>query len=770
MIDPYVVDLLLRQLAAPKNAARLLACVLSSSTLTAAAQASRDTALSAEAPPLASPAAEPVTLKAITVTASREQAGSYAASTASVGSKTPMTLRETPQSVSVLTRQRMEDQNLTEATHALTWINGMANSRANESDTPSMTARGFQVNNVTIDGSLAGATFWQVPADLSMYEQIEVLRGPAGLFNGSGPNGSPGGAINYQRKRPQSQPLLNLELAFGQWDHYRATLDVGRPLTEDGRTRGRLVTSALDQDDFIDYTGRQNQMIYGVLESDLSSATRLTLGADYDRRRSTPTYKYATFRGDGSDPHWPRHTAWMVPWARWDGDTSGVFAEVAHQFNGDWRIKAAYNHRREKLFWDWAWVTGLVDPIPGSTQKPLYVTGQRRDTDDQVQTFDLHIAGRFNVFGRAHDMVLGANASDRVQVTHQPNSGQYSYDWGKNTFYIDPQTINIGEVPWRPSTMSGNPTTYRYLEEGLYGNLRLRLLDELTLTTGGRWSTYEYKGYSNNTVSNKGAYKKSNIFTPYAALTWDFSPTTSVYVSHAEVFSVTNAYTVTGDMVEPVVGNNREIGLKSEFFNGQLLASLAAYQLTRKNQTRIDPSAPYPCPASPIANAYCYLADNAQQVDGLDFELTGTLTPRWQVMAGASHMNKRYTQWRDGKGAVSSQEGQGWSNNVPDHTLKVWSSYRLPGLASKWRIGAGFRWQSETYAERTASGKVPAVRVTQPSFYVWDAMLAWDINKTWTAQLNVSNVFDAVYYSQITTSYGSYGDPRRLMLTLRAKL
>lgn len=749
----------------------LLALVLlSSSTLPALAEEAPSSEKTGDAKSIPPQAAQSITLKEVIVTAPGEQTDSYVASTASVGSKIPMTLRETPQSVSVLTRQRMEDQNLTEATNALTWITGMANSRANESDTPAMTARGFQANNVTIDGSIAGATFWQVPADLSMYEQIEVLRGPAGLFNGSGPSGSAGGAINYQRKRPRANPLLNLEFAFGQWDHYRATLDVGRSLTEDGRLRGRLVTSALDQNDFIDYTGRQNQMIYGVLEYDFSPATRLTFGADYDRRRSIPTYKYATFRGDGSDPHWPRGMAWMVPWARWDGDTSGAFAEIEHKFNDDWRVKTAYNFRREKLFWDWAWVAGVVDPIPGSTQKPLYVTGQRRDTDDQVQTFDINIAGRFNWFGRSHELVIGANASDREQVTQQPNSGQYSYDWGKNTFYIDQQTINIASAPWRPSTLSGNPTTYRYLENGLYGNLRLRLLDDLILTTGGRLSNYEYKGYSNNTVSNKGAYKKSNVLTPYAALTWDFSRTTSMYVSHAEIFSVTNAYTVTGDMVEPVVGNNREIGLKSEFFDGKLLSSLAAYRLTRKNQTRIDPSAPYPCLASPIANAYCYIADNEQQVDGLDLELTGNVTHNLQVMLGASHMKKSYTKWLDGKGNASSTQGQSWSNNVPDNTLKVWSSYRLPGAASAWRIGGGFRWQSETYAERSASGNVPAVRVTQPSFYVWDAMLAWDIDKTWTAQLNATNVFDEVYYSQITTSYGSYGDPRRLMLTLRAKL
>ena len=85
-------------------------------------------------------------------------------------------------------------------------------------------------------------------------------------------------------------------------------------------------------------------------------------------------------------------------------------------------------------------------------------------------------------------------------------------------------------------------------------------------------------------------------------------------------------------------------------------------------------------------------------------------------------------------------------------------------------MGGGVRWQSETYAERAASGPVSAARVTQPAFAVWDGMVAWAIDKTWSAQLNVTNLFDKVYYSRVTTSYGSYGEPRRLMLTVRATL
>lgn len=705
-----------------------------------------------------------VSLPPIAVTAN---ADSYKAETASVGNKIEMELREIPQSVSVLTQQRMQDQNLTEATQALQWVTGVVNSRSNESDAPLVTARGFRMDNVTIDGMRAGGSFWQIPADLSAYEQIEVLRGPSGLFNGSGTSGSPGGAINYRRKRPTTDPLLNLDLTAGSWDHYRAAIDASGALNDDKTLRGRMVASALDTQFHVDNASRENQSVYGVLDYDLTPGTKITVGADMERRRSQPYYKQNALRGDGSNPGWSREHNAILPWGRWYGDTTGAFAEFSHAFNENWSAKASYSYRHEKLFWDWAWITGYVDPIPGSTQKPLYITGQRRDTDMYDRSLDVNITGKFDLFGRSHDVVLGWNNSQTKSVTHQPNTNDYSYDTIDNAL-VDQNTLDTSGFPWRPSTLSGNPNTYRYEQSGAYASLRFRLLDPLALTTGARLSNYDYGGRSNNTLKNSGAYDKSGVVTPFWALTWDLNPSTSIYFSHAEVFNVTNAYTIEGKLVDPVVGNNREIGLKTEFFEGRLLASIAAYRLYRENQTRIDPSAPNPCPASPIGG-YCYIADNEQRVQGVDLELTGNLTRNWQIMVGANTMKKRYIRWLDGKGQVSSTQGQGWWLDDPENTLKVWSAYRLPGAGSAWRVGGGFRWQSETYAERSANGVVPAARVTQSSYAVWDTLVSYDIDKTWSAQANVTNLFDKTYYSRVSTSYVSYGEPRNITLTLRAK-
>ena len=110
-----------------------------------------------------------------------------------VAGKTPRALREIPQSVSVFTEQRLRDQAQVDGTRVLEWMPGMFNGRSRETDSPIFLSRGFALNNISIDGSLAGTSFWQAPGDLSAYDQVEVLRGPNGLFSGGGYVGSPAG-------------------------------------------------------------------------------------------------------------------------------------------------------------------------------------------------------------------------------------------------------------------------------------------------------------------------------------------------------------------------------------------------------------------------------------------------------------------------------------------------------------------------------------------------------------------------------------------------
>lgn len=122
---------------------------------------------------------------------------------------------------------------------------------------------------------------------MAMYDRIEVLRGPAGLFQGAG---DPGGSINLVRKRPKAQAQLSTQLSAGSWNRYYAEADLTGPLAGDGRIRGRLVTAYQDHGSFVDHVYSRKPLVYGVVEADLASATMLTAGASYQEYRGRPAF------------------------------------------------------------------------------------------------------------------------------------------------------------------------------------------------------------------------------------------------------------------------------------------------------------------------------------------------------------------------------------------------------------------------------------------------------------------------------------------------
>lgn len=689
----------------------------------------------------------------------------YAAKQVTVASKIPLTLRETPHSVTVMTEKRLDDQRLTETTQALTWVPGLWNYRTYMPETPFITSRGTAIDTVTIDGSLAGTGSLSLPADLAAYEQVEVVRGPAGLFYGNGGGGSAAGVVNMVRKRPGYAPHIYIDLSAGSWNQYKTSLDINRPLNQDGSLRSRMIVSHQDREFFYRTSELENTTAHGLLEYDFRPGLTLTGGLEYTRRRSIPQASALPLYGDGRLPGWSRSVSNVLPWSSWETDTMGGFLELNWKINDDWKFKSNYSYSREQTYRDYATVSGYLDPL--GSQYPLYMNGYWGDLDRRGHTLDLSLQGKFTLWGREHDVVVGADSYWERDYQQTPSgSANYSYDWNGNRVLVT-DFLDLSGYPGRPSIVNTETYHYPYDRSGAFANIRLRLTDDLSFITGMRVSSYDYGGQNTATIHRRNAYKESGIRTPYYALTYDFAPRSTAFVSFAEVFSVTNAYTVGGDRVHPQTGENIELGIKQEWFDN-LQASLSIYQLDRRYATRVDPDAPYPCPASPTGG-YCYIADNERRTRGVDFELSGRITPSWQLSASVNWLQKKYTTWKDRYGEVSSTEGQTWWTDEPARVMKLWSTYRLPGQASAWTVGGGFRANSEIFMSRSASGAIPAYTVRQGGHAIWDVMVAWNISPRWTAQLNVTNLFDRKYLSMVSTGSHFYGEPRGAMFSLKGR-
>ena len=185
--------------------------------------------------------------------------------------------------MTVLTRQRMDDQQLTSVQSALEATTGIT-SRTLDSERVDFFSRGFSIDSFQFDGVptifVDGASF----LDTAFYDRIEVVRGATGLLTGAG---NPGASVNLVRKRPSYSFQAQASVSAGSWDNYRGMMDVSTPLTDDGRVRARVVGSYQDRHSWLDRYQQKKQALYAVIEADLTDNTTLSVG--YDAQIIKPT-------------------------------------------------------------------------------------------------------------------------------------------------------------------------------------------------------------------------------------------------------------------------------------------------------------------------------------------------------------------------------------------------------------------------------------------------------------------------------------------------
>lgn len=666
-----------------------------------------------------------------------------------------MTLRETPQTVSIMTRQRIEDQSLDNIGSVLQQAPGISIQNIG-SDRYTIYSRGYAIDNYQLDGlsTLSDIVSQNIPqglADMAIYDRVEVLRGAPGLLTGAG---DPSGVVNLVRKRPTADFQGHAELGYGSWDQMRAQVDLSGPLLANGRLRARLVGAHQQGNSYMDYFKPKKDIVYGVLEADLTDKTLLTVGMDYQKNnpRGSTGSGLPLFYNTGEQIDYSVNAS---PGARWSTNTMEVtnsFLKLDHQLPGDWTLALAANHmegRRSGERADASW--GYPDPLTGKGVK-LY--GGVSSAKQRQTSVDIHAKGPFQLFGREHEMVLGFNSS-KYDNFHEPmryagiegTAVNNMFEWDNN--------------PARP-TISGEKLFDYDLSVKQYGGytaLRLKPRDDLAVILGARISNYRYslsQQYPDPKLARSNSLKtmdESNVITPYAGIVYDLNREHSVYASYTSIFKPQSYRDRNGDFLDPRRGNNYEIGLKSEMLDGRLNSSIALYQIRQDNLAEVDQG--YIVPGTEREAAYT--AVKGAKTQGLDLELTGEVLDGWNVA-----FSYTYSQTKDAK-------GERIKTLVPRHMAKLWTSYRLPGEWNRLTVGGGVNWQSKINFTATPWDLGKTVTGEQKSYAVVNLMGRYDISKQLTATLNINNLFNKKYLSALDQTFytGYYGAPRNAMLNLR---
>lgn len=690
-----------------------------------------------------SASANGATLATVTVAAqapartTSEGSASYSAPATAAATGLALSLRETPQSISVVTRQQIEDQGYVTADDALASVTGV-HGAAWDTKRTYYWSRGFSVDRVSYDGVVSndssGGSYGDNAQDLAFYDRVEVVRGANGLLTGAG---EPSATINYVRKRASSKTFQgNASVSAGSWSNLHGSVDLSTPLTEDGRVRGRVVALAQQTDSFRDYYQDKKGGLYGVVEADLTPSTRLSVGADYQRDKPTGT----TWGGlpllytDGTRTDWSRSLNPGATWSYWNSTTRTVFADLEHRLDNGWQLKGNLTRRdvdyQSKLLYLYS---DSLDRATGTMADdaayPWLGTAKRQQT-----TASLQANGPFTLLGREHELIMGFNGS---RQRSQDDS-------------LDPTTGGIAPVgdfrQWDGSYPEPDWSSYNYTftnptrtrENAAYAAVRLSVADPLKVIVGGRYSDWS------STVDNTTrAHKK---FTPYAGLVYDLDTSHSLYASYASIFSPQNRRTASGDYIDPATGKNYEIGLKGEYFNGRLNASAALFKTFKDNVATRDGD-------KRVAGTteFAYTGTKGVESRGIEAEISGEPLPGWNLMAG---ITRTVTQEPD---------GSAFNAYLPSTLVKIGTAYRLPGAWRQLTVGGNMRWQNSTSSDVTVSSGT--YRYDQSSFAVVGLMARYEFTPQLSLQLNINNVFDKKYWAYFETS-GTYGAPRNVLATM----
>lgn len=649
----------------------------------------------------------------------------YAAKRTSTATKLDLSPRETPQSVSIVTRAQMDDFGLTNVNDLLSGTTGVTVERV-ETDRTYFSVRGFDVSNFQLDGiGLPFATGDQMgDLDTAFYERVEVLRGANGLMSSTG---NPSATVNFVRKRPTTDFHASAGITLGSWNNRRVDGDLSTPLNAAGSVRARLTAASQTRDSYLDRYGLDKNLFAGIVEADLTPGTTLTLGhAEQHNRPDAPMWgALPLFDSRGAATNYPRSANTASDWSYWNTDDAQTFAQLAHELAGGWKLNAVAMRRVIRSDAELLYIYGTPDAATGGG---LFSYPSKYHHKERQTLADVYASGPFTLGGRRHELVVGMNWARSDNDLHS------SDDDAGVPLTVD--EVLAGRFP-RPAFDAGETgfADFHDRRTSLYVAARFSPSEALKLITGANLTRATSEGVQYGEVHR---YAKTKT-TPYLGATYDLNANVSLYASYAGIFNPQYKVDRNNATLPPIEGSNAELGVKSEWMDKRLLASFAVFRTRQDNTAESDLF---------INGHTAYKPVNAQS-EGFEIDLAGRLAPGWEASAG-------YTELR----IEDRETGRAAREYVPRRLFKLSTTWR-PAALSRVKLGASLKWQDDT--QRDQGG---GVITRQPAYALLDLMARYDLTRQLSATLILNNVTDRKYLTSLYWAQGYYGAPSNATLSL----
>lgn len=699
-----------------------------------------------------------VMVKASSLGSVTEGTGAYTTGFMNAATGLNLSYRETPQSTSVVSSQLIEDQNQKNIGQALSVTPGLWVDASDESNIR-IESRGFDLTSVQLDGLTAGSInhFENAPSYLAHYntasvDHIEVVRGATGIMSG---HGDPSGTVNIVRKRPSDEFKFSVGASASSYERFRTTVDVGGPLVPSGILAGRVVLVADEQNDDV-RTGDYNASrpaFYGILDAKLTDKTTLSLALDHQEVNidGFSRSKMAAWDPDGNQLSFSRSLELNPDWNTIDQYDQSVMISLVHEFSDNWRLRSSYAQRQGKM--DYLTSEVNLSRAPWVEGGELDYISVKGDTKTEDNSFNFVVNGDFDAWGQNHELIVGFTDREQKFVDKAYMAwGEYGPVFG--TFKLE---------DYDPSSTIAKPTEFMHLdtttaditERSFYANSQLKATDTLTFLIGARVSDFK----QDQVVTGMGDpnpvnYDHSGVFLPYLGVIYDINDTLSAYASYTENFEIqaNDVLDEDGNLLDPKESKNKEVGLKAELFDEQLTASVALFRVNEENVGEI--AGTY---QDPITNELknTYIPGDGVETQGVEFEVAGQVTSDWLVMAGYTHQE------------TDRQIVDGRIRGFSEDLFKFSTRYKMNDSLA---MGGSLKWNGGYSALRSFGqdefGNDRTVKAKQDAFALVGLWANYQLNNHFSAQFNVSNLFDEKYLTGLSRSV-IYGEDRRFDIAIK---
>ncbi|WP_431482285.1 TonB-dependent siderophore receptor [Pseudomonas solani] len=642
----------------------------------------------------------------------------YVATAAGTATKTDTPIIETPQSISVVTRDQITDIHAQSLRDVLGYTAGVIATEADDRLTDTFVLRGFQISGSTFrDGMLYMSNIYDGTQEPYGMERVEVLRGASSVLFGQA---APGGIINVVSKLPTREELHEIKAETGSNDRHQLATDHGGALTD--TLSYRFTALQRKSDTTTDHVPDDRTYIAPSLTWQPDDATSLTLLASYQKSRTAYVYGLPAEGTVLPNPngHISRHTFTGEPGydksviTAWD-----IGYRFEHAFSDDLKVRQNLRYFESENDMPSVWLDSFIDP-----QMTTVARGAQDRVDDSRNfVVDTQLEARFHHQRVEQTVLAGVDYGDRHLQTDR-----YDYD-------LTP--LNVFNPVYGGTFTARGPAPFssrnRTRQSGIYLQDQIKFDEKWVLLLGGRQDWAKQK--EDALYGNDRSRQDSDAFTTRVGLVYLADNGLAPFVSYSESFEPQAGRSRAGQDFDPTEGEQYEIGIRYQPPGSNALYSAALYQLTRSNVLTTDP-----------VDTNFQVQTGEIRSRGLELEAKADIGSNASVTASYAYTQAEVTK------SNSGNEGQK-TGGMPRNMFSVWGDYRFGQVGpGELRAGTGVRYVDE----------VPGLfstRIVAPSYTLVDAMLGYAMGP-WDLTLNVTNLTDEDYLSYTYAAF--YGAERQV--------